>query len=142
MAKEKVSIGKITQVIGAVVDVQFDGDLPQILNALETENNGNRLILEVAQHLGESTVRTVAMDASEGLVRGQIVKDTGSPIMVPVGEATLGRIINVVGEPVDEKGPVNACIRSHIMEVIDETITLYCFVIVIYLILYIRISYV
>jgi F-type H+-transporting ATPase subunit beta len=108
MAKEKVSIGKITQVIGAVVDVQFDGDLPQILNALETENNGNRLILEVAQHLGESTVRTVAMDASEGLVRGQIVKDTGSPIMVPVGEATLGRIINVVGEPVDEKGPVNA----------------------------------
>jgi F-type H+/Na+-transporting ATPase subunit beta len=108
MAKEKVSIGKITQVIGAVVDVQFDGDLPQILNALETENNGNRLILEVAQHLGESTVRTVAMDASEGLVRGQLVKDTGSPIMVPVGEATLGRIINVVGEPVDEKGPVNA----------------------------------
>ena len=108
MAKEKVSIGKITQVIGAVVDVQFDGDLPQILNALETENNGNRLILEVAQHLGENTVRTVAMDASEGLVRGQIVKDTESPIMVPVGEATLGRIINVVGEPVDEKGPVNA----------------------------------
>ena len=108
MAKDKVSIGKITQVIGAVVDVQFDGDLPQILNALETENNGNRLILEVAQHLGESTVRAVAMDASEGLVRGQIVKDTGSPIMVPVGEATLGRIINVVGEPVDEKGPVNA----------------------------------
>jgi F-type H+-transporting ATPase subunit beta len=78
------------------------------LNALETENNGNRLILEVAQHLGESTVRTVAMDASEGLVRGQIVKDTGSPIIVPVGEASLGRIINVVGEPVDEKGPVNA----------------------------------
>ena len=108
MAKDKVSTGKITQVIGAVVDVQFDGDLPQILNALETENNGNRLILEVAQHLGESTVRAVAMDASEGLVRGQIVKDTGSPIMVPVGEATLGRIINVVGEPVDEKGPVNA----------------------------------
>ena len=108
MAKDKVSIGKITQVIGAVVDVQFDGDLPQILNALETENNGNRLILEVAQHLGESTVRAVAMDASEGLVRGQIVKDTGSPIMVPVGEATLGRIINVVGEPVDEKGPVNS----------------------------------
>jgi F-type H+/Na+-transporting ATPase subunit beta len=108
MAKEKVSKGKITQVIGAVVDVQFDGDLPQILNALETENNGNRLILEVAQHLGENTVRTVAMDASEGLVRGQTVKDTGSPIMVPVGETTLGRIINVVGEPVDEKGPVNA----------------------------------
>jgi F-type H+-transporting ATPase subunit beta len=108
MAKEKVSKGKVTQVIGAVVDVQFDGDLPEILNALETENNGNRLILEVAQHLGENTVRTVAMDASEGLVRGQAVKDTGSPIMVPVGDATLGRIINVVGEPVDEQGPVKS----------------------------------
>ena len=108
MAKEKVSKGKVTQVIGAVVDVQFDGDLPEILNALETENNGNRLILEVAQHLGENTVRTVAMDASEGLIRGQAVKDTGSPIMVPVGEATLGRIINVVGEPVDEQGPVKS----------------------------------
>ncbi|MBL6855736.1 MAG: F0F1 ATP synthase subunit beta [Rhodobacteraceae bacterium] len=108
MAKEKVSKGKVTQVIGAVVDVQFDGDLPKILNALETENNGNRLILEVAQHLGENTVRTVAMDASEGLIRGQAVKDTGSPIMVPVGEATLGRIINVVGEPVDEQGPVKS----------------------------------
>jgi F-type H+-transporting ATPase subunit beta len=108
MAKEKVSKGKVTQVIGAVVDVQFDGDLPKILNALETENNGNRLILEVAQHLGENTVRTVAMDASEGLVRGQAVKDTGSPIMVPVGDATLGRIINVVGEPVDEQGPVKS----------------------------------
>ena len=108
MAKEKVSKGKVTQVIGAVVDVQFDGDLPEILNALETENNGNRLILEVAQHLGENTVRTVAMDASEGLIRGQAVKDTGSPIMVPVGEVTLGRIINVVGEPVDEQGPVKS----------------------------------
>ena len=108
MAKEKVSKGKVTQVIGAVVDVQFDGDLPKILNALETENNGNRLILEVAQHLGENTVRTVAMDASEGLIRGQAVKDTGSPIMVPVGDATLGRIINVVGEPVDEQGPVKS----------------------------------
>ena len=108
MAKEKVSKGKVTQVIGAVVDVQFDGDLPEILNALETENNGNRLILEVAQHLGENTVRTVAMDASEGLIRGQAVKDTGSPIMVPVGDATLGRIINVVGEPVDEQGPVKS----------------------------------
>jgi F-type H+-transporting ATPase subunit beta len=108
MAKEKVSKGKVTQVIGAVVDVQFDGDLPEILNALETENNGNRLILEVAQHLGENTVRTVAMDASEGLIRGQTVKDTGSPIMVPVGDATLGRIINVVGEPVDEQGPVKS----------------------------------
>ena len=108
MAKEKVTKGKVTQVIGAVVDVQFDGDLPEILNALETENNGNRLILEVAQHLGENTVRTVAMDASEGLIRGQAVKDTGSPIMVPVGDATLGRIINVVGEPVDEQGPVKS----------------------------------
>jgi F-type H+-transporting ATPase subunit beta len=108
MTKEKVSKGKVTQVIGAVVDVQFDGDLPEILNALETENNGNRLILEVAQHLGENTVRTVAMDASEGLIRGQAVKDTGSPIMVPVGDATLGRIINVVGEPVDEQGPVKS----------------------------------
>jgi len=108
MAKEKVSKGKVTQVIGAVVDVQFDGDLPEILNALETENNGNRLILEVAQHLGENTVRTVAMDASEGLIRGQAVKDTGNPIMVPVGDATLGRIINVVGEPVDEQGPVKS----------------------------------
>jgi len=100
--------GKITQVIGAVVDVQFDGDLPQILNALTTENNGKKLVLEVAQHLGENTVRTIAMDASEGLVRGQAVADTGAPISVPVGNATLGRILNVVGEPVDEQGPVNA----------------------------------
>jgi len=100
--------GKITQVIGAVVDVQFDDTLPEILNALETDNNGNRLILEVAQHLGESTVRCIAMDATEGLVRGGKVTDTGNPITVPVGDATLGRILNVVGEPVDEKGPVNA----------------------------------
>ena len=108
MAKEKLSIGKVTQVIGAVVDVQFEDNLPEILNALETENNGNRLILEVAQHLGENTVRTVAMDASEGLVRGQEVRDTGNPIEVPVGDATLGRIINVVGEPVDEQGPIKS----------------------------------
>ena len=100
--------GKITQVIGAVVDVQFDEKLPQILNALTTDNNGKMLVLEVAQHLGENTVRTVAMDASEGLVRGQEVVDTGGPISVPVGNATLGRILNVVGEPVDEKGPINA----------------------------------
>jgi F-type H+-transporting ATPase subunit beta len=100
--------GKITQVIGAVVDVQFDDKLPQILNALTTDNNGKTLVLEVAQHLGENTVRTVAMDASEGLVRGQEVVDTGGPIAVPVGNATLGRILNVVGEPVDEQGPVNA----------------------------------
>jgi len=98
--------GRITQVIGAVVDVQFDGHLPPILNALETDNHGNRLVLEVAQHLGESTVRTVAMDTSEGLVRGQEVTDTGAPITVPVGDGTLGRIINVVGNPVDEAGPV------------------------------------
>jgi len=107
MATAKAT-GKITQVIGAVVDVQFEGDLPAILNALVTENNGKRLILEVAQHLGESTVRTIAMDATEGLVRGQEVSDTGAPIAVPVGKATLGRILNVVGEPVDEKGPVSS----------------------------------
>jgi len=102
------AVGKITQIIGAVVDVQFEDKLPEILNALETDNNGKKLVLEVAQHLGENTVRTIAMDASEGLVRGQKVTDTGSPISVPVGNATLGRILNVVGEPVDEKGPVNA----------------------------------
>lgn len=100
--------GKITQVIGAVVDVQFDEHLPAILNALETENNGQRLVLEVAQHLGENTVRTIAMDTSEGLVRGQEVQDTGQPIAVPVGDATLGRIMNVVGEPIDEAGPIKA----------------------------------
>jgi F-type H+-transporting ATPase subunit beta len=100
------SNGKVTQVIGAVVDVQFDGHLPAILNALETDNNGKRLVLEVAQHLGENTVRTIAMDATEGLVRGQAVSDTGGPIAVPVGDATLGRILNVVGEPIDEKGEV------------------------------------
>jgi F-type H+-transporting ATPase subunit beta len=102
------SVGQITQVIGAVVDVQFDGHLPEILNALETDNQGNRLVLEVAQQLGESTVRCVAMDTSEGLTRGQEVRDTGEPIAVPVGVGTLGRIINVIGEPVDEAGPVQA----------------------------------
>src|SRR3954447_19362270 len=106
MATPANQIGKITQVIGAVVDVQFEGDLPAILNALETKNHGNRLVLEVAQHLGESTVRTVAMDSTEGLVRGQSVADTGAPISVPVGPQMLGRIINVIGEPVDEAGPV------------------------------------
>ena len=101
--------GKLTQVIGAVVDVQFaDGELPEILTALETDNNGQRLILEVAQHLGESTVRAIAMDTTDGLVRGQDVRNTGNPIAVPVGNATLGRILNVVGEPIDEKGPVAA----------------------------------
>ena len=98
--------GKITQVIGAVVDVQFGDHLPQILNALTTSNNGKTLVLEVAQHLGESTVRTIAMDATEGLVRGQEVTDTDGPITVPVGDGTLGRIMNVVGEPIDEKGPI------------------------------------
>src|SRR6187431_2638546 len=100
--------GRITQVIGAVVDVQFEGHLPAILNAIETKNGGNRLVLEVAQHLGESTVRTIAMDTTEGLVRGQEVSDTGSPIRVPVGEGTLGRIINVIGEPIDEAGPIKS----------------------------------
>jgi F-type H+-transporting ATPase subunit beta len=100
--------GRVTQVIGAVVDVQFDEHLPNILNALETENSGKRLVLEVAQHLGENTVRTIAMDATEGLVRGAEVRDTGQPIQVPVGNATLGRILNVIGEPIDEKGPVDA----------------------------------
>jgi len=108
MATKPNKPGRITQVIGAVVDVQFDDHLPAILNALETKNGGNRLVLEVAQHLGENTVRTVAMDVSEGLVRGQEVTDTGEPISVPVGEGTLGRIMNVVGEPVDEAGPVKA----------------------------------
>ncbi len=98
--------GKVVQVMGAVVDVQFDGHLPEILNSLETDNGGNRLVLEVAQHLGESTVRTIAMDSSEGLMRGQLVTDTGGSIEVPVGEETLGRIMNVIGEPVDEAGPI------------------------------------
>jgi F-type H+-transporting ATPase subunit beta len=99
--------GTITQVIGAVVDVQFEGHLPAILNALETTNNDRRLVLEVAQHLGESTVRCVAMDTTEGLVRGQVVRDTGSSITVPVGPECLGRIMNVVGEAADEAGPIN-----------------------------------
>ncbi len=112
--------GKITQVIGAVVDVQFEGALPEILNALETENQGNRLTLEVAQHLGENTVRTIAMDSSEGLVRGAPVTDTGGPIMVPVGDATLGRILNVTGDPVDEKGPVETKDRRAIHQVAPD----------------------
>ncbi|HVY18611.1 MAG TPA: F0F1 ATP synthase subunit beta [Bauldia sp.] len=98
--------GKITQVTGAVVDVQFGDHLPAILNALETNNNGNRLVLEVAQHLGENTVRTIAMDSTDGLVRGQEVTDTAEPIAIPVGDETLGRIMNVIGEPVDQAGPV------------------------------------
>ncbi len=99
--------GSISQIMGAVVDVSFDGELPAILNALETDNHGNRLVLEVAQHLGESTVRCIAMDTTEGLVRGQEVADTGAGIMVPAGKEMLGRIINVVGEPIDERGAVN-----------------------------------
>jgi len=102
------NVGVISQVIGAVVDVSFPDRLPAILSALETDNNGNRLVLEVAQHLGENTVRTIAMDSTEGLTRGQNVTDTGSQIRVPVGPATLGRILNVIGEPIDERGPVNA----------------------------------
>ncbi len=99
--------GRVAQVIGAVVDVEFDGELPDIYNALETLNQGNRLVLEVAQHLGQGAVRAIAMDSTDGLVRGQEVSNTGSPIMVPVGEGTLGRIMNVIGEPIDEAGPVH-----------------------------------
>ena len=104
MADKKV--GRITQVIGAVVDVKFDDHLPLILNALEVDNQGTRLVLEVAQHLGENTVRTIAMDSTEGLVRGQEVVDTDAPIVVPVGDGTLGRIMNVIGEPVHEAGEI------------------------------------
>ncbi|MEO8723180.1 MAG: F0F1 ATP synthase subunit beta, partial [Sphingobium sp.] len=108
------STGRISQIIGAVVDVTFTGNLPFILSALETSNNGQRLVLEVAQHLGENTVRTIAMDSTEGLTRGQEVIDTGAQISVPVGPATLGRILNVVGEPIDERGPVNTTLRAPI----------------------------
>ena len=100
-------IGKISQVLGAVVDVSFEGELPSIMNALEVDNKGNKLILEVAQHLGENAVRTIAMDSTEGLVRGQTATDSGSPISMPVGPGTLGRIMNVIGDPVDERGPIN-----------------------------------
>jgi F-type H+-transporting ATPase subunit beta len=113
-AASNTRTGHVTQVIGAVVDVKFDGDLPEILNALDTDNGGNRLVLEVAQHLGENSVRCIAMDISEGLIRGQLVRDTGAPITVPVGEACLGRIINVIGEPVDELGPVETTTRRAI----------------------------
>jgi len=111
MSKSK---GRVAQVIGAVVDVDFEGPLPDIYNALETTNRGNRLVLEVATHLGESSVRCIAMDATDGLVRGQAVSDTGAPIQVPVGEETLGRILNVIGEPVDEAGPVKTTTRRAI----------------------------
>jgi F-type H+-transporting ATPase subunit beta len=108
MATAVATSTKISQVIGAVVDVSFDGELPAILSALETDNNGNRLVLEVAQHLGENTVRTIAMDSTDGLTRGQPVSNTGAQISVPVGPKTLGRIMNVIGEPIDERGPVGA----------------------------------
>ena len=98
--------GQIVAVIGAVVDVQFEEGLPPILNALEVQGHGSRLVLEVAQHLGENVVRTIAMDGTEGLIRGQKVLDTGGPIRIPVGPETLGRIINVIGEPIDERGPI------------------------------------
>merc|ERR1711957_1113621 len=102
-----IANGKVSQVIGAVVDVQFEGNLPPILNALEVTGFEHRLVLEVAQHLGENMVRTIAMDGTDGLTRGQAVEDTGAPIKVPVGEGTLGRIINIIGEPIDELGPVD-----------------------------------
>ncbi|OQW43795.1 MAG: F0F1 ATP synthase subunit beta [Proteobacteria bacterium SG_bin6] len=108
------NVGRIAQVIGAVVDVTFENQLPAILSALETDNNGNRLVLEVAQHLGENTVRTIAMDSTEGLTRGQTVTDTGNQIQVPVGPKTLGRILNVVGEPIDERGPVDTDLKRPI----------------------------
>merc|ERR1712066_132891 len=106
--------GQVVSVIGAVVDVQFEDGLPEILNALEVENRSPKLILEVAQHLGENTVRTIAMDGTEGLIRGQVVNDTGNPIMIPVGPETLGRIINVIGEPIDERGPIDTTKRQAI----------------------------
>ena len=107
MSKGTNIVGRVSQVLGAVVDVEFEeGQLPGILNALECENHGRRLVLEVAQHLGQSTVRTVAMDMTDGLVRGNEVTDTGSPIMMPVGRETLGRILNVLGEPIDDRGPI------------------------------------
>jgi len=104
-SSEIVAMGKVSQVIGAVVDVQFEGSLPPILNALEVKGMSYRLVLEVAQHLGGNNVRTIALDSTEGLVRGQEVFDTGDSIRVPVGPKTLGRIMNVIGEPIDEKGP-------------------------------------
>src|SRR5438067_296089 len=120
MATPANVVGRVTQVMGAVVDVQFEGALPAILNSLETINGGNRLVLEVAQHLGESTVRTIAMDATEGLVRGQEVTDTGQPIEVPVGDGTLGRIMNVIGEPVGEAGPIKAATKRAIHQPAPE----------------------
>ena len=117
--------GTISQVIGAVVDVQFEGELPAILTALETKNGDQTLVLEVAQHLGENTVRTIAMDGTDGLTRGQEVVNTGAQISVPVGPKTLGRIMNVVGQPIDERGPIgaeqSAPIHAEAPEFIDQS---------------------
>jgi F-type H+-transporting ATPase subunit beta len=118
----KNNTGAIVQVIGAVVDVKFEGELPAILNALHLENEGKRLVLEVAQHLGENTVRAIAMDTTDGLVRGTKVSDTGAPIRVPVGPETLGRILNVVGEPVDERGPIKTKLSMPIHRAAPEFI--------------------
>src|SRR5512138_3085545 len=107
-------VGRVAQVIGAVVDVAFEGELPPILAALETDNGGNRLVLEVAQHLGENVVRTIAMDSTDGLTRGQTVRATGSQTRVPVGPKTLGRIMNVIGEPIDERGPIGSDMSASI----------------------------
>src|SRR5262245_14373200 len=107
-------VGSVAQVIGAVVDVAFEGELPPILAALETDNQGHRLVLEVAQHLGENVVRTIAMDSTDGLTRGQRVNATGSQIRVPVGPKTLGRIMNVIGEPIDERGPIGSDLSAPI----------------------------
>jgi F-type H+/Na+-transporting ATPase subunit beta len=119
------NVGAISQVIGAVVDVTFEDQLPAILSALETDNNGVRVVLEVAQHLGENTVRTIAMEATEGLTRGQRVVDTGSQIRMPVGPMTLGRIMNVIGEPIDERGPIGATqtapIHAKAPEFVDQS---------------------
>lgn len=118
--------GRVVAVIGAVVDVQFDDDLPPILNALEVANRSPRLVLEVAQHLGENTVRTIAMDGTEGIVRGQQVSDTGYPIRIPVGAETLGRIMNVIGEPIDERGPIatdkRAAIHAEAPEFVEMSV--------------------
>ncbi len=107
----KNTVGTITQILGAVIDVRFEGELPAILNALNVDNQGKLLVLEVAQHLGESTVRAIAMDTTDGLVRGKEVTDTGGPIMMPVGPETLGRLLNVIGEPIDERGPIETKMR-------------------------------
>ena len=118
----EINQGKVVQIMGAVVDVKFENHLPAILEALEIEQNGSKLVLEVAQHLGENTVRTIAMDKTEGLKRGQDVISTGEPISVPVGEGTLGRIINVVGEPVDELGDIKAKEKKSIHQSAPEFI--------------------